>query len=472
MKFESSVRTSKPQLSRLLDKLLDDPPGEDTLARSRALTSAMLEDALRENASDIHLDPTSDGYQLRFRIDGGLVDTVLIDREEGRHLVRSFKSHAELESAFTMLPQDGRAEFEVGNRKAAVRVATAPSVLGEKLALRVLPMERARLRLDQLGLNPVDYQHLTHALRDARGMILVTGPTGAGKTTTLYALLQELKESDGSIVTIEDPVEYIVNGVTQIQVNEKQGLNFAEGVKGLLRLDPDLILMGEMRDRASAHAALDATDSGHVFLSTLHARDAAGTITALRNFGLADHEIAATLDLIVAQRLVRRLCVACRKQGPPTETERTWLKFYRQPVPGLTWRAVGCAQCDHTGYRGRTGIFEIHRLREQDADLILTHTDESGLRRQMRRSGTRSLIEDNLLKVAEGATSLAELQAFGGLDFYADHLEKHIAQIPIVPTGGRPQHLALWSCIAALGILSFATLVGRSAPSRRFRRRR
>ena len=328
MKLESK-RLRQPQLSRLLNKLVEEQ-SSDNDTRTTALVGAILEDAVRENASDIHLDPVEGGYQLRLRIDGALVDTVLLRLEQGRHILRAFKTHAELDSTFALLPQDGRAEFQIGQRVAAVRVATAPTVLGEKLAVRLLPTELARFRLDQVGLSALDYEQLHGALRDARGMILVSGPTGAGKTTTLYALLHELKQTDHSIVTIEDPVEYVIEGITQIQVNEKQGLTFAAGVKGLLRLDPDIILMGEMRDTVSARAALDAADSGHVFLSTLHARDAAGTITALRNFGLADYEIAATLDLIVAQRLVRRLCTACRKQEALTEAETNWLRSQGQ----------------------------------------------------------------------------------------------------------------------------------------------
>ena len=201
-------------------------------------------------------------------------------------------------------------------------------------------------------------------------MILVSGPTGAGKTTTVYALLHELKQSNRSIVTLEDSVEYVIEGISQIQVNEKQGLTFADGVKGLLRLVPDIVLMGEMRDGVSARAALDAASSGRVFLSTLHARDTTGTITALRNFGRADHKIAVTVDMIIAQRLVGRLCANCRKQEPPAQAEANWLQFYTQPVPRLGWHGSGCPQCGLTGYRGRTGIFEVYRLQEEDADII------------------------------------------------------------------------------------------------------
>ncbi len=416
---ESPQRLRNPLLSRSLNERLADAAVDESAPQPmRRLVMAMLEDALRENASDIHLDPFGDGYQVRFRIDGQLVDTIRLSVDQGRYLLRCVKSHCDLDPAFTMRPQDGRAEFQIGARMVSVRAGTAPSVLGEKLALRILPAELSHLRLDELGLSPVGYTRLRRALEDARGMILVSGPTGAGKTTTVYALLHELRHTNRSVVTIEDPVEYVIEGVTQIQVNEAQGLTFAEGVKGLLRLDPDIICMGEIRDRVSALAAIDAADSGHVFLSTLHARDAAGTITALRNFGLADPDIAATLDVIVAQRLVRRLCPACRRQEPPTPAEVEWLRAYGKPVPRMTWHAVGCPQCSQSGYRGRIGIFEVHRLREEDADLILKHADERTLRRHMRMAGTLSLHDDDLLKVADGITSLAELRAIGGASFY------------------------------------------------------
>jgi general secretion pathway protein E len=278
--------------------------------------------------------------------------------------------------------------------------------------------ELARRHLHELGLSPSDLELVRRAVLDARVMILLSGLTGSGKTTTLYALLHELQPAQRSIVTIEDPVEYVVNGITQIQVNPKQGLTFAEGARGLLRLDPDVILMGEMRDPGSARVALDIADTGHLFLSSLHARDAVATITALRNFGLQDFEIAASLDLIVAQRLVRRLCLKCRKEAPPTSSEAKWLERFGQPVPRHTWRAAGCPECSLTGYRGRVGIFEVWPLREEESDLILAHTDEHNLRRRLRKQGMSTLLEDDLAKVAEGITTLAEMQAVGGLSFY------------------------------------------------------
>jgi type II secretory ATPase GspE/PulE/Tfp pilus assembly ATPase PilB-like protein len=250
-------------------------------------------------------------------------------------------------------------------------------------------------------------------------MVLVSGPTGSGKTTTLYALIRYLEQAGRSIVTIEDPVEHVLAGITQLEVNERQGLTYEEGVKGLLRLDPDVLVVGEMRDAASARAALGAADSGHVFLSTLHARDAAGTISVLRHFGLLDHEIASTVDLLIAQRLVRRLCTNCRRPEPPTPAEVRWLRLCGQPVPDKTWHAAGCAKCEGTGYRGRTGVFEIRRLQEAAADLILAHADERSFRRHLAAHGGLSMLEDDLAKVAEGITSIAEFQAIGGMGFFA-----------------------------------------------------
>lgn len=416
---ETHRRVRPRTRARLLEEMLARPSAGDDPARTLALATALLEDAVRERASDIHLDPVADGYAVRFRIDGVLVDTVRLSRDRGLHLVRAFKTHAALDPAFTLRPQDGRAALPVAGEEVSVRVATGPGVRGEKLALRLLPHALTRPPLDQLGLSAIDYDALTRALRDVRGMILVSGPTGSGKTTTLYALVRELARSGRSIVTIEDPVEYVLEGVTQLQVNDRQGLTYAEGVRGLLRLDPDVLVLGEMRDAASARAALDAADSGHVFLSTLHARDAAGTISVLRHLGLADSEIAASVDLLVAQRLVRRLCPACRRPEPPTAEEAQWLRRCGRPVPDRTWRAAGCEKCGCIGYRGRVGVFEIHRLREADADLILAHADEHTLRRHLRGRGSLSLLEDDLAKVAEGITSIAEFQAVGGMGFFA-----------------------------------------------------
>lgn len=397
---------------------MEEPASAEETLRTTSLLNALLEDAVRERASDVHLDPNTKGFQLRFRIDGVVIDTIRLSLEDGRRMVRTCKSLADLDPSYSRVPQDGRAEFQVGGRSINVRVAAAPTIVGEKVTLRMLQADLPRRTLNELGLSRPDFDLLSRAVQDARGMILLSGPTGCGKTTTLYALLHELQPTNKSIVTIEDPVEYLVDGITQIQINDKQGLTFAEGAKGLLRLDPDVILMGEMRDAASARVALDIADTGHLFLSSVHARDAVATITALRNFGLQNFEIAASLDLIVAQRLVRRLCLKCRQEEPPTAAESKWLELFGQPVPKTTWHAKACPECSMTGYRGRVGIFEVWRLREEEADLILTHVDEHTLRRRLRKQNMSSLLEDDLAKVSEGLTTLAEMQAVGGFGFY------------------------------------------------------
>lgn len=418
MPTPSIPRSSQPILSRLLEQRLESPAGPDESAHTTSLLSAILQDAQRERASDVHLDPDSGGYQVRLRIDGAVIDTIRLPALDGKRLVRTCKTLANLDPTNTRIPQDGRADVRADGQELPVRVAVAPTVSGEKLNLRLLPAHLTWRKLSEIGLSGPDLELLRGAALDARGMILLSGPTGSGKTTTLYALLQELRPTNKSIVTVEDPVEYVVDGITQIQVNEKQGLTFAEGAKGLLRLDPDIILMGEMRDAASARVALDIADTGHLFLSSIHARDAVATITALRNFGLQDFEIAASLDLIVAQRLVRRLCPKCRREEVPTAAETKWLEVFDQPVPRTTWHAAGCPECSMTGYRGRLGIFEVWRLHEEEADLILKHADEHTLRRRLRKQGMSSLLEDDLSKVSEGITTLTEMQTVGGFGFY------------------------------------------------------
>lgn len=407
------MKTNFSKLPMLSHRLLQRTPKSSDVVRVSELMDAILEDAVAHRATDIHLDPEAGAYCVRFRIDGRLMVAAVLETDQGKAVLRAFKGQASMEPGFALLPQDGRTECEVHGRKFSLRIATAPSILGEKLAIRFFPQEATLVPLQGLGFSPTDYQTVSQALRDFTGMVLVTGPTGAGKTTTLYAMVQELRCTDRAIISIEDPVECILDGVTQLQVSQKQGLTFAEGLKGLLRLDPDVIVMGEMRDRESARAALDAADSGHLFLSTLHARDAAGTITALRNFGLADHEIAATLSMVVAQRLVRRLCANCRRKNPVTPREAEWLRAHHQRVPEMTWQPVGCGECMQTGYRGRVGIFEVWRLREPDLDRIIAHSDEHSLRQHLRKS-TLSLLEDDLLKVEEGLTTVAEFETAGG----------------------------------------------------------
>jgi type II secretory ATPase GspE/PulE/Tfp pilus assembly ATPase PilB-like protein len=241
-------------------------------------------------------------------------------------------------------------------------------------------------------------------------MFLAAGPTGCGKTTTLYSLLHELKLSNRIIVTLEDPVEYLIDGITQIQIDMLHDLNFAEGAKSMLRLDPDFLMLGEIRDGTSAETAVNAAISGRVLLSTVHSRDAVGAITALRNWNLPDHEIAESLSVVVAQRLVRKLCPACRRKTKPNETEKRWLKSLYLKVPSTVWKAQGCKKCRDLGYDGRTGVFELWRLSSADYHAILEHVDEISLRESLAARGHRSVLEDAMDKVTEGVTSLEEVR--------------------------------------------------------------
>jgi len=389
----------------------DTTPAEES---ARTLADQLLADAVAANATDIHFDPDPDAVLVRLRLDGTLRDAVRLSRTRGEQLIRHFKVLANLDPTPALKPADGRIRYRLADRQLDLRVACAPTITGETLAVRILDPTGQRRQLSELGLNKAHQTLLGDWLHDVTGLFLVVGPTGSGKTTTLYALLHELKRRERSIVTIEDPVEYTIPGIVQMQVEERRGFTFAEGLKNLLRLDPDYILVGEIRDKPSAETAVLASASGKLLMSTLHSRDAAGAITALRNFDLHDHEIAAALEVVVAQRLVRRLCEQCRRREPPTDAEVRWLHSLNRPAPRWTWHAVGCDACHHLGYRGRTGVFEVWRLDETDDELIARHTAEQTLRRELRVRGVRSLLADALVKAATGITSLAEVQTIGG----------------------------------------------------------
>jgi general secretion pathway protein E len=387
------------------------PPTEESIT---ALANQLMADAVADNATDIHFDPDTDAILVRLRMDGTLRDAVRLSRARGEQLIRHFKVLANLDPTPAIKPADGRIRYQLDDRALDLRVACAPTITGETLAIRILDPTGNRRNLSELGLSDSHRTLLTDWLNDVNGLFLVVGPTGSGKTTTLYALLHELKLRERSIVTIEDPVEYTIPGIVQMQVEERRGFTFEEGLKNLLRLDPDYILVGEIRDKPSAQTAVMASASGKLLMSTLHSRDAAGAVTALRNFDVEDHEIAAALEVVVAQRLVRKLCENCRRQEPPTEAETRWLRSLGRPAPPQTWHAVGCDACHHLGYRGRTGVFEIWRLHEGDDELIVRHADEQTLRRELRAHGLHSLLYDALFKAAAGITSLAEVQTIGG----------------------------------------------------------
>lgn len=381
---------------------------------------ALLADALQARATDIHLDSQLDGTSVRFRIDGALHQVASLPTERGLHLLRYFKVSANLDPAPSLLPEDSHFKFEADGKTMDVRLACAPCLFGDKLALRLLWRSSVKHRLYDLGLPDDDHDRIAAWLGDISGMFLVTGPVGSGKTTTLYALLSELNLTDRHIVTIEDPVEYQLEHLNQMEVNLRRGLTFERGLRSILRLDPDYILLGEIRDKESALTAMEAATTGRVVFSTMHSRSAAGAVTALRGLGVPDHEIAASLAFVVGQRLVRKLCVHCRKLEPLSNAERQWLDSLGEKIRDKAWHPVGCERCGQTGYYDRTGVFEVLPVDELVYDLILAGEDEHTLRKHLRAAGFRPLLRDALDKAAEGITDFPELMRIGAQS-YLDH---------------------------------------------------
>lgn len=412
------IRPVHAHLSRLLtEQLTHWRKRSAALSESdmTAFAGMLLCDAVREGASDIHLEPDTEGTRVRLRVDGVLRDATLLPREEGIRLIRHFKTVADLDPIPSFRPQDARWSADVDGQKIDLRLAVVPCIHGEKLTLRILDPRRIKRRLGDLGLSDEAENSIRSWLNPMSGMFLVCGPTGSGKTTTLYALLHELKLAEKSVITIEDPVEYAIEGITQVQVNPRRGLGFTEGLKASLRLDPDYLLLGEIRGPEAARVALEAAISGRGLMSTLHARDCVSVVTALRNWGLANHELAASLEVVVSQRLVRRLCPHCREQRATTDAHRTWLESLAVQAPGESSYPQGCTECNELGYRDRVGVFETWRLDETDVDLIVGGADEHTIRDKLAKRSHALLLQDALAKVESGTTSLDEVSKLPGL---------------------------------------------------------
>ena len=420
MNTQDLVTTPRPTRPHLVHGLLEEwhrsrrDLGGEPSGRYTALSDVLLRDALRERATDVHLDPQPDGVRVRFRVDGRLHDAVSLNRDHGIHLIRHFKAISNLDPTNALRLADARITYRLGDQEIDLRLACAPTVSGEKASIRLLDRGRVEQRLDQLGLSDPQHEQIKRWLGGASGMFLVAGPTGSGKTTTAYALLHELKGQERSVVTIEDPVEYQVAGICQMQVDPHRSLSFAEALKGVLRLDPDYVLVGEIRDPATAAASADAAAAGRVLMSTLHSPDAVGAITTLRNHGLADETICSAVRMIVAQRLVRRLCPLCRRHEPPTELDAQWLKALG--VSGQVekvWVPTGCDACRGIGYSGRVGVFEVWHLGDEACSLLLAHADVATLRRHLASTGAATIASDGCAKAADGVTSLSELRGIG-----------------------------------------------------------
>lgn len=373
------------------------------------LVREMIAEAIRLRASDIHLEPLERRFRIRYRIDGALQEGDAPAKRLQLPVISRLKIMANLSIAEKRVPQDGRLQVEVSGRTLDLRVSSLPTMHGESIVMRILDPEQLKLGMPELGLLPDDEAALRRELAAADGMMLVTGPTGSGKTTTLYASLQHLNHVDRKIITVEEPVEYQISGINQVPVNPATGMTFAAALRAMLRQAPNVIMVGEIRDRETAELAINAALTGHLVFSTLHTNDAPAAITRLLEIGVKPFLVAAALRSVLAQRLVRCVCAQCQQPYQPAAHELRALGLDAIPPGARFQRGAGCPACHGTGYRGRLGIFEIFLVHDGIRAMIYDHVTAARLRQQARRDGMRTMREDGIRKVLAGLTTIEEI---------------------------------------------------------------
>ena len=369
------------------------------------LINALITEAIKENASDIHVEPFESRLSIRFRVDGVLREVLEPPRQIASLLCSRIKVMAQLDIAEKRLPQDGRIALKVANRPVDIRVSTLPSGHGERVVMRLLDKQAGRLDLQQLGMGDVEQKRLENMIQKPHGIILVTGPTGSGKTTTLYAMLSVLNDSQRNILTVEDPVEYDLDGIGQTPVNTKVDMTFAKGLRAILRQDPDVVMVGEIRDSETAQIAVQASLTGHLVLSTLHTNSAVGAITRLQDMGVEPFLLSSTLLGVISQRLVRNLCPVCKSE---TKLEVEQVNGFEISDEDTIYQANGCGECLHMGYQGRTGIYEMIEVDDALSGMIHAGDSQTSLEKYC-RTQSRSLREDGIRKVVDGETTLDEV---------------------------------------------------------------
>jgi type IV pilus assembly protein PilB len=358
------------------------------------LVRSIIAQAVEQGASDVHFDPEPDGFQVRFRVDGVMLDAANVPKRMVNSVVSRVKILANLDIAERRLPQDGRIGLTIDGRHIDLRVVVLPLVDAESVVLRILDSGSAPLTLEDIGMLEHDRTRFSTSLKRSYGGILACGPTGAGKSSTLYAALLQVASREKTIITIEDPVEYRLEGIRQVQVNEKTGMTFATGLRSMMRADPDIVMVGEIRDAESAHIAVEAALTGHLVLSTLHTNDAPAAVSRLTDMGIEPFLVASAVDCVVAQRLARKLCEHCKA---PSEE-----------MPG-TLEPVGCVRCGGTGYKGRIGLFEVMTVTSEMHHLIVERASVEAMTELAVAQGMRSLRDDGMDKVHAGITSMAEV---------------------------------------------------------------
>lgn len=396
-------------LSRLLQEI---PKVEDLLesqddAPVIRLINALFTQALRDGASDIHIEPFETRSVVRLRIDGTLRDLIEPARALHGAIVSRIKIMSQLDIAEKRLPQDGRITLRIAGKPVDVRVSTIPTGHGERVVLRLLDKQAGRLDLTKLGMDDATLAHIDKLILEPHGIVLITGPTGSGKTTTLYAALSRLDASALNIMTVEDPIEYDLDGISQTQVNPRIEMGFARALRTILRQDPDVVMIGEIRDLETAQIAVQASLTGHLVFATLHTNDAISAVTRLVDMGVEPFLLSSSLIGVGAQRLVRRLCMACRKPFSADAAQLRALGF--TPTDGTLYSAQGCPACNHTGYRGRTGIYELLTVDDDLRRLVHDRASEQVLRAHVVARGMRSLRDDGMRLAAQGLISLEEV---------------------------------------------------------------
>ncbi|WP_163338239.1 type II secretion system ATPase GspE [Desulfopila sp. IMCC35008] len=387
--------------------LLDDTSASPVIR----LVNLMFSQAVRDGASDIHIEPYQNSMKIRQRLDGILYDMFSPPKHVQSSLISRVKIMAKLDIAEKRLPQDGRIELKVGNKEIDVRVSTLPTSFGERVVLRLLDKSSVLISLIDLGMPADRLEKFSKQIKSPNGIILVTGPTGSGKTTTLYAALTSINNTDINIITVEDPVEYRISGIGQVQVNPKIDLTFASGLRSIVRQDPDVILVGEIRDTETAEIAIQSALTGHLVFSTLHTNDAASAITRLRDMGIEPFLIASSINAILAQRLIRILCENCKEAYLPDKAELRKIGLNPEKMEGKKlFREVGCSKCHHTGYRGRYGIFELLLMTKELKTLVMQTSDANAIKQfAVAKNGMITLNRDGAMKVLQGQTTIEEV---------------------------------------------------------------
>ncbi len=377
------------------------------------LVNQIVAQAVEQGASDIHLEPNGTELRVRFRIDGVLIETAQVQRRMVLGVISRVKIMSDLDISERRVPQDGRVGLTIDGHHVDLRVVTLPTVHGESVVIRILDKDSVVMSLEKLGMAPAEKERFERAFHQAYGAVLVTGPTGSGKSTTLYAALGELNTIEKNIITIEDPVEYQLDGITQVQVNPKAGLHFSKGLRSMMRADPDIIMVGEIRDRETAQIAIESALTGHLVLSTLHTNDAASALTRLVEMGIEPFLVASAIDCVVAQRLARKLCQHCKaRQIISSDVLRA--NGIRSQFDMEAYNAQGCQRCNYSGYKGRIGLYEVLSVSEEIRTLALARTPAPEIAEVAVRQGMRLLRDDGLEKVRLGMTSIAEVTRVTG----------------------------------------------------------